>query len=486
MNMKIKIAQFAVIFLMTMTIISGIQAATFTVNDTEDVPDTLLGDGICSGDFLNQCTLRAAIMEINFLNQSSNTIILPSGIYTLTRPNSLGVTDEAQGDLNLNKPVTIIGANARTTFIQAGTTRSTNGTNGDGIDRVINNASNSTINNVTIRYGKTNFNGGGIFSNNFLTINNSTISDNWADGSGGIHSANNLVVTNSLISANISNRIAGGIFTAGGAISSITNTTISGNFTNSTNDAGGLTHGNSSLTVTNCTIVNNVGANNGVGGFYSTTSAKIRNTIVANNFAGATPSNVDSTFNSGGTNIIGPNYRIFFGFTASDILNTSSVNLGPLQNNGGPTDTKELLAGSSAIAAGQSCVRTATCSLFNAPINITTDQRLMTRVGYPMTIGAYSDFNPTAATATINGRITTSNGNGIRNVRVSLTNQNGETSFAVTTPFGYYNFQDLPVGETYILSVNSKRFTFAEPTRAVNLSEDLTNEDFVAQSELRK
>jgi uncharacterized delta-60 repeat protein len=93
----------------------------------------------------------------------------------------------------------------------------------------------------------------------------------------------------------------------------------------------------------------------------------------------------------------------------------------------------------------------------------------------------YQALAPTAATATINGRVTTASGRSIRNVSLSLTDTTtGESKSTITNPFGYYHFQDLEVGRSYVLSVKSKRFTFAEPSRLITLDEDLTGEDFIA------
>jgi uncharacterized delta-60 repeat protein len=78
---------------------------------------------------------------------------------------------------------------------------------------------------------------------------------------------------------------------------------------------------------------------------------------------------------------------------------------------------------------------------------------------------------PTAATAAINGRVSTASGRGIRNVSILLTDTTtGETKYTRTNPFGYYRFQDLEVGRSYILNLQSKRFTFAEPTRVITLN----------------
>jgi Carboxypeptidase regulatory-like domain len=88
---------------------------------------------------------------------------------------------------------------------------------------------------------------------------------------------------------------------------------------------------------------------------------------------------------------------------------------------------------------------------------------------------------PTAATATISGRVTSSTGRGIGNAFIQLTGGNISGSrYARTNPFGYYRFDDVSVGDVYILNAESKRYTFQNPTRVINLTEDLTNQDFVS------
>ena len=74
----------------------------------------------------------------------------------------------------------------------------------------------------------------------------------------------------------------------------------------------------------------------------------------------------------------------------------------------------------------------------------------------------------------------TSTGAGIRNARLRLTGGGLPTPLEVqTSSFGYYNFVDVPAG-TYTLTVISKRFTFANPSVMVNLSSDITNQNFTA------
>jgi hypothetical protein len=61
-----------------------------------------------------------------------------------------------------------------------------------------------------------------------------------------------------------------------------------------------------------------------------------------------------------------------------------------------------------------------------------------------------------------------------------MQNQQGQIVWAITNPFGYYRFTNVEVGQTYIFSVDHKRYTF-EP-RTISLSDDLTDLDFTPQS----
>ena len=87
---------------------------------------------------------------------------------------------------------------------------------------------------------------------------------------------------------------------------------------------------------------------------------------------------------------------------------------------------------------------------------------------------------PTAAAVNLGGRVSAKNG-GVGNVRVMLTMPGGETRYALTNSFGNYLFTNIPVGETYILTVYSKRFTFTEPTQIVSLTDAREDVDFAAE-----
>ena len=69
---------------------------------------------------------------------------------------------------------------------------------------------------------------------------------------------------------------------------------------------------------------------------------------------------------------------------------------------------------------------------------------------------------PTAASANVGGRVTNSLGRGIGNVRVAVDDSHGNSSVAVTNPFGFYKFMQISAGQSVIISVRSKRFCFCE------------------------
>jgi hypothetical protein len=90
-------------------------------------------------------------------------------------------------------------------------------------------------------------------------------------------------------------------------------------------------------------------------------------------------------------------------------------------------------------------------------------------------------LQPTAAQASISGRVLTADGVGIRNAEMVLTGNSLETPLRVSTSsFGYFTFDNLAVGETYVLTVNSRRFTFQVPSQVISLTDNVTGIDFIA------
>ncbi len=88
----------------------------------------------------------------------------------------------------------------------------------------------------------------------------------------------------------------------------------------------------------------------------------------------------------------------------------------------------------------------------------------------------------TAATVSISGRVMTASGRGIVNVRLTLTDSSGEVRTATTTSFGYYRFDDVQAGETYILSAAGKRYTFSQPVQVLYINEETDAVNFIADS----
>ena len=225
---------------------------------------------------------------------------------------------------------------------------------------------NSIINSNTVNTtGGLAVNGGGIANSGVLSISNSTISGNSSaspstNRGGGIYNTSVLNVFGSTVFGNTTagTGIGGGISNQGTA--TIINSTVSGN----TGSIGAGIANEGTVNVCNVTIA---------GGFDNNSTANIRNSIVSG-VAGV-------AFNSQGHNLIGssPAGRGFTDGVNGDIVGTSASPidplLGPLQDNGGPTQTMALLRGSRALDAGDNCVtQVAHCGDANIS-QLTTDQR---------------------------------------------------------------------------------------------------------------
>jgi hypothetical protein len=87
----------------------------------------------------------------------------------------------------------------------------------------------------------------------------------------------------------------------------------------------------------------------------------------------------------------------------------------------------------------------------------------------------------TAANASISGRVLTAGGNGIRNAEVVISGGTlAEPMRVQTGSFGYYNFEGLQTGQTYMITVNSRRYLFTTPTRVITLTDNIADLDFIA------
>ena len=233
--------------------------------------------------------------------------------------------------------------------------------------------------------------GGGIWNSGEMDITNSIVSDNVSGGNGpefpfgnggGISNqplAGSLHITNCTISGNSTGLFGGGIYNSGFLL--LTGSTVNGNNAMGVNSLEGWGEGaaiynSNTTTITNSTLSNNnathsggavsnrgsltirhstLSGNNGFKGStianYNGATVQIGNTALKAG-SGVTPSisNISGTVTSNGYNLISDNGGGFFTATG-DQINTEPM-LGPLQNNGGPTFTHELLTGSPAIDAG--------------------------------------------------------------------------------------------------------------------------------------
>ncbi|MCL5996768.1 MAG: hypothetical protein M1546_12035 [Chloroflexi bacterium] len=245
------------------------------------------------------------------------------------------------------------------------------------------------------------YGGGGILNNGTATISASTVVSNSATGftyggGGGIYNAGALRIADSILVGNLAiSTWAGGIFNAasggltiersavtgnladkdGGGIENvgaltIIQSTISGNAAHSGDyGGGGIDNTDGVVTMVNATLSNNAADNHGGGllntdgevmllfttisgnsaneggGVYNSvelavTTLIMTNTIVANSLAGG-----DCTNNGG----VITNTNVLISDNSCGATLSGDPLLGPLQNNGGGTETHALLAGSPAI-----------------------------------------------------------------------------------------------------------------------------------------
>ncbi|MBS1795948.1 MAG: carboxypeptidase regulatory-like domain-containing protein [Acidobacteria bacterium] len=89
-------------------------------------------------------------------------------------------------------------------------------------------------------------------------------------------------------------------------------------------------------------------------------------------------------------------------------------------------------------------------------------------------------LTPTAANASVGGRVSSADGTGLARVTVTMTGSNGVSRSATTNSFGYYKFDDVPTGDTYIVAAGSKKYLFPNSPRVVSVQNDLTDVDFAA------
>jgi hypothetical protein len=201
----------------------------------------------------------------------------------------------------------------------------------------------------------------------------------------------------------------------------------------------------------------------------------MKNSLVGDNSfgTGGSAPDISGAVNSQDYNHIeDPTGATITGSTANNT--TGDAALGPLANNGGPTLTH--LPGAPVLNAIPNGVN-------DCGTTVTLDQRQLPRPSGGACEKGSVEVQVAAGPFDLGGQVLTSTGAGIRNVRLRLTGCVAQPLEVQTSSFGYYNFVDAGSGSC-TLTVISKRFTFANPTVMVNLSSDISNQNFTANPSL--
>jgi hypothetical protein len=393
-------------------------------------------------------SLRAAI------NTGDSTITFAPGVTT---------ANVTLGELLINHSVTIQGPSGGLETIQ-----------GNGTSRIfhVNPGNLVVLNNLQIQGGMftagaaAEVGGGGIFNEGNLTLNNDQVTDNTVVASvvggfdangGGIDNTGTLAVNASTIDQNTANG-AGLAGAAGGGVrnqgsATFTNCTIALNTSTATGAfaafGGGVQLFNgATATLINSTVSNNTASSTGSdgGGIRvspdATNILNLLNSIVANNNASNAPDiGIDAP--APPAKAQGDVFGNTSGFTIQNLGNNITANpqLGPLQDNGGPTPTEAIPTTSPAFLHGVS-----SGSLGIVP---TVDQRGNPRLSSMPGAGAFAPTVPTTLTVTsvseqytlfsqiegVSVRLTFANSQPLAKATVTITD-NGQTQTVTTDSNG--------------------------------------------------
>jgi hypothetical protein len=375
----------AIAVLLLCAVENSARAATITVTNTNDsgagslrqaLTDALDGDtinfavtgtiGLTSGELLvnNSVTISGPGAGSLTVDGNANSRVFHIGSDKTVSIFGLTITDgNASGNYPDDRGAGIY--NDHATLTLSNCTISGNSAAGIGGGTYNDNAI-LTLNNCAIASNSAGF-GSGIFNDGFagsatLQINNSTISSNAAiNNGGGIYNDGSqggnasLTISSSTLGAN-SARYGGCIlndgFDSGSAVLTISNSTLNGN--SADNSGGGVFNygftGSAALQLGNSTLSGNSAGSDGGAISNVFAAVQISNSILNAGAAGGNIFSDSGTITSLGYNLSSDDGGGFL-TGSGDQINTNPM-LGPLQNNGGPTFTHELLSGSPAIDAG--------------------------------------------------------------------------------------------------------------------------------------
>jgi CSLREA domain-containing protein len=335
------------------------KSAQSAVISVDTVADEMAVDGNCS--------LREALQAANLdtavdacpAGSGADTIYLPTGVYTLSIAGA-GEDQGLTGDLDILGDVTITGSGEGATIVDGG-----------GLDRVFHVVGNYQVKiaNLTVRNGSIQTagiyggggilnqagelvvercvlqdnhaanTGGGIDNHNNLTVDKVTFFQNTAMVGAGLFNDAQLSVQNSTFTQNTADHSGGGLDNNSDGVT-VKNSTFSGNSA----DQGGGLFSAGEMTLLNLTVVENSSGlnNNGVN------PVRIKNSIIAlstvsSDCIGGGP------LTSQGNNLDGDNSC---NFNLTSDQSGIDPQIEALADNGGPTLTHALRAGSPAIDRG--------------------------------------------------------------------------------------------------------------------------------------
>lgn len=332
---------------------TALAAPTLTVDTFEDTFDGSCADGDCS--------LRDAAVAVD----SGGTVRLPPGFYPLSLA---GPGGPEAGDVDLSRPVTIVGIGETGSFLDASALG----------ERVFDVAAAVSLRHLTL-LGGSQVGTGGIVraTDGSLNFSRTTIFGGRARDGGAVAVGNGATVSidRSWISASRATGRGGALFVRGTTL--VSRSTISGNHA-----AGGgaaFVAPFASLSIDDSTISRNVAVRGGgvraMGDvdFFSSTIAENRaesgGAALLATSSGSSASN--SVFGRNTASLRGPlcvgllasqGHNVAdgrgCGLTASSDISGAGAGLGRLRQNGGPTPTHAIRADSPALGLGAGCNRT--------------------------------------------------------------------------------------------------------------------------------
>jgi hypothetical protein len=229
-----------------------------------------------------------------------------------------------------------------------------------------------TLTNSTLAANSCGVDGGGFYNNTgTVTLTDSTLLNNFSSDDGGGFYNNEAIVTltNSTLAHNktgtFDTAYGGAVYTMGAsAVVTFINSTISNNV--STEQGGGIHQNSGSVTLINSTLASNISDGGGFGiRVLNEGILNLTNTLIADNTG---PGVGNSQCQNSGT--LATNINNLVEDNSCSPLLSGDPKLGPLQNNGGPTQTHALTSDSAAINRGTACS--------NPPVN-GLDQRAIVR-----------------------------------------------------------------------------------------------------------